>query len=128
MKRAFTLVELLVVMVILGSYWPVCAGPGRAKRKALEMCINNLRQPGVAVAIYADEHGGRLPTAESPRAIRFRSTRGCPHRQVLSNEVAGSAAVFRCPEDAWAIRTRGVELRVERADEWKIIHSPRPKE
>ena len=36
-----------------------------AKAKAKDIsCVNNLKQLGLAVAIYADEHEGRLPAAE----------------------------------------------------------------
>jgi prepilin-type N-terminal cleavage/methylation domain-containing protein/prepilin-type processing-associated H-X9-DG protein len=61
--RAFTLVELLVVIAILG----VLAGLllptlAKAKTRAYEArCINNLKQLGTALQMYADDHGDRLP-------------------------------------------------------------------
>lgn len=60
---AFTLVELLVVIAVLG----VLAGLllpalARSKSKAQGVfCLNNTRQLGLAWLMYADDHAGRLP-------------------------------------------------------------------
>lgn len=60
--RAFTLVELLVVIsivAILASL--ILPALARAKARAQgSFCINNTRQLTVAWMIYADEHNGRL--------------------------------------------------------------------
>src|SRR6266567_7862452 len=64
--RAFALVDLLVVLVMLG----VLAGLllpslGRGKERARSaQCLSNLHQLGGAVLLYAKEHEGRLPAAE----------------------------------------------------------------
>jgi len=63
MRRAFTLVELLVCIAILavlaGILLPVFL---TAKRKALEaQCIQGMRQIGVAVDLYKDDNDARLP-------------------------------------------------------------------
>ena len=62
-KRGFTLIELLVVIAIIAILaailFPVFA---RAKKQArLTTCASNLREIGMAVLMYADDHGGRLP-------------------------------------------------------------------
>jgi prepilin-type N-terminal cleavage/methylation domain-containing protein len=62
-RRAFTLVELLVVIAIIAILaallLPVLS---QAKEKAWRsQCINNFKQLGVAIQLYADEHGDQLP-------------------------------------------------------------------
>jgi prepilin-type N-terminal cleavage/methylation domain-containing protein/prepilin-type processing-associated H-X9-DG protein len=61
--RGFTLVELLVVIAIIAILaalsLPVLSA---AKEKGYRVqCLNNLKQLGVAVQMYADDHGGQLP-------------------------------------------------------------------
>ena len=60
-KKAFTLVELLVVLAIVGVLAGLM-GPAlsRAKQQARQAaCVNNLRQLGIAAQLYWDDHNGR---------------------------------------------------------------------
>jgi len=68
--RSFTLVELLVVIAIIGLLAglsvPAISG-AMAKAKSTE-CVNNLRQIGTAMNLFASENNGYLPYATGPNA------------------------------------------------------------
>ena len=62
----FTLIEMLTVMAILavltGLLFPVIARSREQARKTV--CMNNLRQIGMAISLYATNHAGRIPPTE----------------------------------------------------------------
>ncbi|HCE00817.1 MAG TPA: hypothetical protein DER07_07210, partial [Armatimonadetes bacterium] len=65
-RRGFTLVELMVVLAIVGLLaallFPVFA---RAKRAAQELgSLSNMRQMGLALAMYAADHEGWFPAVK----------------------------------------------------------------
>src|SRR5580765_8418550 len=99
---AFTLIELLVVIAIIGILASLLMPAfSRAKGKALDTkCISNLRQIGIGLVIYADENQGRLPFAERVPTDPVDPAHVLPRIvNVLSNQVGGAVAVFKCLRD-----------------------------
>jgi prepilin-type N-terminal cleavage/methylation domain-containing protein/prepilin-type processing-associated H-X9-DG protein len=126
---AFTLIELLVVIAIIailaGMLLPAL---GKAKQKATGVqCLSNLRQIGIAVAMYRSDSGDRLPhgvlrwtpgvavswddllnsylagkeTAARMQAWEPRFTQGGPNYQDVPNPVGNPPAMklLKCPSD-----------------------------
>ena len=106
---AFTLIELLVVMAIIailaGLMLPALA---RAKAKGYNtVCVNNLRQLGIATRLYSEDNNNLLPSAEilpsEPIDPQKPLARICDVLASYVGRTAGtntnSVTVFKCPGD-----------------------------
>lgn len=102
MKRAFTLVELLVVLAIIAVLaallLPVLA---RAKESArATACLSNLHQVGIALQIYVQENNNKLPAMrDAPTDPAVAATNTFPTINKVLLMQLGNTNVLRCPSD-----------------------------
>lgn len=97
--RGFTVLELLVAVAIIGLVAGlVFPALNRARAAAKTTgCLGNLRQMALAVQMYVNDSGGRLPVLQNRASV----TNEAPALDTaLLGYVAGKREVFRCPADA----------------------------
>lgn len=98
----FTLIELLVVIAVIAILASLLMPTiGRVKAKARDtQCLNNLKQLGVAVVLYADDNGNKLPKAELKPSNPVDPKNPDPRlRDLLAKYLGNNLEVFRCPAD-----------------------------
>lgn len=102
-KTGFTLVEMLVVLA-LAVFLAIILWPSNTERKAATLnCLNNLKEIGLALTMYADDNNGRFPLQiaaanTSPTEISY-SNHVFPRFQVASNELGNYPKILLCPFD-----------------------------
>jgi len=109
-RDAFTLIELLVVIAIISILAAMLLPAlSAAKEKARTViCLSNMKQIGVAINIYADDHNDNLVPAEYNVRNGAKYQEGWPtilcHAKYLSASWAPTfysmpvrKSVFRCP-------------------------------
>ena len=117
---AFTLVELLVVIGIIAALaallFPVFASARAQAAKAT--CLSNLRQTGMAIALYVQDYDGYVPYAPDTEAkaavLAGRVVFGEPLDGVIKTlpdikavllPYGAANALFRCPWDRRTLET-----------------------
>jgi len=100
--KAFTLVEMLVVvvvMVVLAGFLLPALAKARAKAHRIS-CISNLKQMGLAFRIFATDHGDRFPMQVWTNAAELTASEAFPLRYFvgMSNELS-VPYVLVCPSD-----------------------------
>lgn len=98
---AFTLIELLVVLAVIavlaGLLLPVLArGKEAAKATA---CLSNLRQFGVALQLYTDDHRNRMPFMHDQPVEPTGVANQYPGPDQVLAHYLGNPRVLRCPSD-----------------------------
>jgi prepilin-type processing-associated H-X9-DG protein/prepilin-type N-terminal cleavage/methylation domain-containing protein len=102
---AFSLIELLVVVAIIG----IIAGLllpalGRAKQSARQVqCLNRMRQIGFAIRLYAEDNGDLFPRSQHSAFTHGQLPWGRAIASQLSHHPLAWTnllkTLYRCPED-----------------------------
>jgi prepilin-type N-terminal cleavage/methylation domain-containing protein/prepilin-type processing-associated H-X9-DG protein len=99
-QRAFTLIEMLVVIAIIGIVaallLPALARTREAGRSTA--CLSNLHQIGLGLQLYVQDNQNHMPVMYD-KSTNSAVTNGPSMDAVLLPFVSGNSNVFRCPSD-----------------------------
>ena len=113
-SAGFTLVELLVVLVVISLLFAlVMVGTMTSRNKARQAtCQSNLRQIGIALRMYMEDHGGFPP----PYPCGMGDTLHC------ENYVAAVAPYLQRTREVWFCPADPYVGQDTLPDEWGVDH------
>jgi prepilin-type N-terminal cleavage/methylation domain-containing protein len=100
-RRAFTLIEMLVVIgiiaILAAMLLPVLAkSKGKAQRIS---CVSNIKQVGLGIILWSQDHEGKFPwLVKTADGGSYALDQAWQHFVLLSNEIA-TPKVLHCPSD-----------------------------
>lgn len=105
-SRGFSLTEILVALVIIAALAGIAVPVIRTGIDSANQagCLSNLRQIGIALETYGQDHGQRMPVMEAGRRSRDEDV---PVMDTVLIDYLGSEDVFRCPADQEEWRKSG---------------------
>jgi len=103
-RKAFSLIELLVVVSIIALLLAIILPSFRSARRQAKMtvCGAHLRQIGVAMGEYLASHNDRFPYASrfpSMGPLPLETAEPLYIAEVLADQLKNELDVFDCPED-----------------------------
>jgi prepilin-type N-terminal cleavage/methylation domain-containing protein len=103
-RNAFTLVEVLVVIAIIGLLVSILL-PSMSRARAASKrvaCASNLKQIGVVMRIYIGENRDRLPYASAMPSVSplpLETDDAISISDVFKKRLGGGIEIFKCPAD-----------------------------
>lgn len=123
LQRAFTVIEIIVttsIIIALSALIHPVLVEGKNRSKDIS-CLNNLKQLGVAIHIYASEWDDHLPLAasESARSLLDNGIsvygdpydtflRRLPTVSSLLGQYGSKSQLFQCSRDCYSLSSSGI--------------------
>lgn len=97
--QAFTLIELLVVIAIISVLAAILFPAFTQAREGARriVCVSNMRQIGMGLQMYAQDHTELLPGADSADVSDFAGSASGANVLATLIPYVGSNQIFRCP-------------------------------